>query len=448
MKSLLRFFSILSLITISLGNISAQESWSLEQCIGYAIENNIQVKQQELNVRLNENSYTQSKFAHLPNLNANANHNYNFGRAIDYGSNTVSSDLASTSMSVSSSVTIFGGFQITNSRLQNKIDLQASIADVEELKNNISLNIASAYLQILFYEELVETNKKQVELSTLQKDRTQILVNAGSLPEGNLFEIEAQLASDELQLVSAQNQLDMAYLVLIQMLDLKTVENFRIQKPDLQGFDETIPADSPLNLFEQSQNFLPQIKAANLRVMSAQKGLAIAKGGYYPRLSLSGSYSSGARNYLKENPPLLTNDPFMEQIKQNASYAIGINLSIPIFNSWQVRTSVSNARINTEMARLNFENKKNTLFKEIQQASADAIAALKKFQATNKSLSALQESYRYTEQKFGLGMVTTLDYTTSKTRLAKAETDLLQAKYEFIFKTKILDFYKGNPIKL
>lgn len=448
MNSLLRFFSTLSIITISIGNISAQESWSLEQCIGYAIENNIQVKQQELNVRINENSYTQSKFAHFPNLNASANHNYNFGRAIDYGSNTVSNDLASTSISVSSSVALFNGFQITNTRLQNAIDLQASISDVEELKNNISLNIASAYLQILFYEELVETNKKQVELSKLQKERTQILVNAGSLPEGNLFEIEAQLASDELQLVSAQNQLDMAYLLLIQMLDLKTVENFRIQKPNLQGFDETIPSDSPLNLFEQSQNFLPQIKAANLRVISAQKGLAIAKGGYYPRLSLSGSYSSGVRNYLKENPPLLTNDPFMEQIKQNASYSVGLNLTIPIFNSWQVRTSVSNARINTEMARLNFENKKNTLFKEIQQASADATAALKKYQATNKSLSALQESYRYTEQKFGLGMVTTLDYTTAKTRLAKAETDLLQAKYEFIFKTKILDFYKGNPIKL
>jgi outer membrane protein len=426
----------------------AQESWSLEQCIAYAIENNIQLKQQELNVRVNENRYTQSKFAHLPNLNANANHNYNFGRAIDYGSNTVSSDLASTSMSISSSVTLFGGFQITNTREQNSIDLQASISDVNELKNNISLNIASAYLQILFYEELVETNKKQVELSELQKDRTQILVKAGSLPEGNLFEIEAQLASDELQLVSAQNQLDMAYLVLIQMLDLKTIENFRIQKPNLEGFDETIPSDSPLNLFEQSQNFLPQIKAANLRVISAQKGLAIAKGGYYPRLSLSGSYSTGARNYLKENPPLLTNDPFMEQIKQNASYSVGLNLTIPIFNAWQVRTSVSNARINTEMARLNFENKKNTLFKEIQQASADATAALKKYQATTKSLSALQESYRYTEQKFGLGMVTTLDYTTAKTRLAKSETDLLQAKYEFIFKTKILDFYKGNPIKL
>jgi outer membrane protein len=447
MNPLVRIFLPLSFLPLLLTSASAQEGWSLEQCIGYAIENNIQVKQQELNIKINENSFTQSKYSHLPNLNASASHNYNFGRAIDYGSNTVSNDLSSSGLSASSSVALFNGFQITNTRKRESINLQASISDIEKLKNSIALNIASAYLQILFYDELVATNRKQVELSNLQKERTSILVKAGSLPEGNIYEIDAQLASDELQLVNAQNQLEMAYLVLIQMLDLKSAENFRIQKPNLEGFDETIPTDSPINLFEQSQQFLPQIKSAQLRVSSAEKGFAIARGGYYPRLSLSGSYNTGVRMFLKE-PASLTNEPFMEQFKQNASYSVGLSLTIPIFNALQVRTSVSTARINTDMARLNLENEKNILFKEIQQAYADANAALKKYYATTKSLSALQEAYRYTEQKFGLGMVTTLDYTTAKTRLAKAETELLQSKYEFIFKTKILDFYKGNPIKL
>jgi outer membrane protein len=447
MNPLVRIFLLLPIFAFSLTNSNAQEGWSLEQCIGYAIENNIQVKQQELSIKINENTFTQSKYSHLPNLNASASHNYNFGRAIDYGSNTVSNDLSSSGLTVSSSVALFNGFQITNTRKREFIDLQASISDIEKLKNSISLNIASAYLQILFYEELVETNRKQVELSKLQKERTSILVNAGSLPEGNIYEIEAQLASDELQLVNAQNQLEMAYLLLVQMLDLKSAENFRIQKPNLQGFDETIPTDSPVSLFEQSQQFLPQIKSAQLRVSSAEKGFAIAKGGYFPRLSLSGTYNSGVRMFLKE-PASLTNEPFMDQFKQNASYTVGLSLTIPIFNAMQVRTSVSTAHINTDLARLNLENEKNVLFKEIQQAFTDASAALKKYQATTKSLSALQESFRYTEQKFGLGMVTTLDYTTAKTRLAKAETELLQSKYDFIFKTKILDFYKGNPIKL
>lgn len=447
MNPLVRIFLLLSLFAFSLTNSNAQEGWSLEQCIGYAIENNIQVKQQELSIKMNENNFSQSKYSHLPNLNATASHSYNFGRAIDYGSNTVSNDLSSSGLTLSSSVALFNGFQITNTRKKEYINLQASISDIEKLKNSISLNIASAYLQILFYEELVETNRKQVELSKLQKERTSILVNAGSLPEGNIYEIEAQLASDELQLVNAQNQLEMAYLLLVQMLDLKSVENFRIQKPNLQGFDETIPTDSPVSLFEQSQQFLPQIKSAQLRVSSAEKGFEIAKGGYFPRLTLNGTYNSGVRMFLKE-PASLTNEPFMDQFKQNASYTVGLSLTIPIFNAMQVRSSVSNARINTDMARLNLENEKSILFKEIQQASTDALAALKKYYATTKSLSALQESFRYTEQKFGLGMVTTLDYTTAKTRLAKAETELLQSKYDFIFKTKILDFYKGNPIKL
>jgi outer membrane protein len=442
------FFAIILLFSMSENKLNAQEPWSLEQCISYALENNIQIKQQELNLKVSENRLTQSKMSHLPNLNASANHNYNFGRAIDYGSNTVSKDLASTSFSISSSVTLFNGFQITNSRKQDALNLQASISDVEKLKNNVSLNIASAYLQILYYEELVETAKKQIELSTLQKERTSVLVKAGSLPEGNLLEIEAQLASDELQLVNTQNQLDMAYLVLVQMLDIKTSENFRILKPNLEGFEGSSPADSPIALFAQSQTFMPQIKSADIRVASAVKGLDIAKGGQYPRISLGANINSGSRWYLKESPPIFVNDPFNEQIKNNASVSVGASLTIPIFNGYQVKTSISNAIINVDMAKLNLENEKNILYKDIQQAYTDALAALKKFNATEKSLNALEEAFRYSEQKFSVGLVTSFDYTTSKTRLAKAQADLISAKYEYIFKTKILDFYRGVPIKL
>jgi outer membrane protein len=444
----LKYAKALTIIFLAIHTSSfAQDSWSLERCISYALENNIQIKQQELNVRINENQVTRSKLSAYPNLNASANHNYSFGRAIDYGTNTVSQDMEATSFSVSSSVTLFNGFQITNSKKQDQFNLLASLSDVEKLKNNIALNISAAYLQILFSQELVETSLKQKELTELQLSRTRQLVNAGSLPEGNLLEIEAQHATDELQLVNTQNQLDLAYLTLTQFLDLKSTEGFTIQQPDLSKFDEILPAESPSNVFEQAQLILPQIKSASLRVNSAEKGVLIAKGGQSPRLSLGSSYSSGARRFLKSNP-LVSNDPFGDQIKDNASLSLGLSLSIPIFNGWQVKTSISNAYISLDNAKYNLEQEKNYLYKDIQQAYADAIAALKKYKASEKNVEALEEAFRYAEQRFSLGLVNSLDYTTSKTRLNKAQADLLSAKYEFIFKSKILDFYQGNPLSL
>jgi len=446
MLRLVNLITTLVLLFIASSSIG-QETWSLERCIEYALENNIQIKQQELNVKVSENQLTRSKLSAYPNLNASVNHNYSFGRAIDYGTNTVSQDMEATSFSINSNVTLFNGFQITNSRKQDHFNLMASISDVEKLRNNISLNVAAAYLQILFSQELVETAKKQVELTSMQIERTKQLVNAGSLPEGNLLEIEAQLASDELQLVNTQNQLELSYLTLTQFLDIKSTEGFTIETPNLTGFDETIPASSPHNVFDQAVNFLPQIKGASLRVNSAEKGVQIAKGGQSPRLSLGTSYSSGSRRFLKSNP-LVSEDPFMDQIKDNASLSIGLSLSIPIFNGWQVKTSISNAFISLDNARYNLEQEKNMLYKDIQQAYTDALAALKKFKASEKSVKALEEAFRYAEHRFNLGLVNSLDYTTAKTRLTKAEADLLSAKYEFIFKSKILDFYQGNPLSL
>ncbi|MFP4556824.1 MAG: TolC family protein [Bacteroidales bacterium] len=443
MKSFL--FSII-LLTVSTLTYS-QSPWNLTQCIEYALENNIQVKQQELNVKMSENQLKQAKYSAFPNLNASANHNYSFGRAIDYGSNIVSQDLEATSFSINSSVSLFNGFQIANTKKQEQLNLSAALSDVEKLKNNIALNIAAAYLQILFNEEMLETAESQKELTLLQVERTRQLVRAGSLPERNLLEIEAQLASDEMQIVNAQNQLELSYLTLTQLLEIKTPEGFTILKPDLSDFSEEIPADSPLNVFEQAQQILPQIQGATLRLQSAQKNVDIAEGGKYPRLSLSTSYSSGARRYLKGNP-LGADDPFMEQIRDNTSATIGLSMSIPIFNGWQVQSSISSAKINLENAQLNLELEKNALYKDIQQAYADAMAAQKKYDATEKNVDALQETFRSAEQQFNIGLVNSVEYTTSKTRLNQAQADLISAKYEFIFKSKILEFYQGQPLNL
>jgi len=446
------------LLFLSSFTLNAQDAWTLEQCIKYAFDNNIQIKQQQLSVKISEGKLFQSKMGVLPSLNASGDHSYNFGLATSVKTGQKEAqNTQSTSISLYSSVTLFNGLQTYNTIKQNKFDLLATTSDVEKVKNNIALSIASAYLQILYSEELVTSTSKQLELSKMQVERTSVLVKAGSLPEGNLLEMEAQVASDELTFVNTQNQLDLAYLTLTQYLDLKTPEGFKIQKPNLDSIEGRLIDLTPIGVYESAQQIMPQIISAGYRVSSAEKGLKIAKGGMSPQLSLSGGYGSGAQYYLTDVYYLNSStglmeryveDPFMTQIKDNATKTIALKLSIPIFNGWQVRNGISNAKISLDNARLNFENEKNVLYKDIQQAYTDALAAQKKYKASQKNLAALNEAFRYSEQKFSVGMVTSVDYTTAKTKLSKAETDLLQAKYELIFKSKILEFYKGVPLSL
>ncbi len=444
-----RITFILALIVILADFLKAQEPWTLEQCIEYALANNLQVKLQELTVATNEINLKQSKLDAFPSLNLNGNHSYSFGLVTNYITNTKESlKTQASSFSLSTSLPIYNGFQLTNSRKQNQFNLMASVSDVEKVKNNIALAVASLYLQILYQEELVAVAQRQVELSQLQLNRTKILVQAGSLPEGNLYEVEALLAADELQLVNAQNQLAISYLNLTQLLELKSVEGFRIAKPLIPAIDSTkLITENPAQIFGIAEGVMPQIKSARFKLQSSEMGLKIARGGLQPRLSLGANYSSGAQYRIQDNYDF-TGDPFVTQIKNNASKSVGLSLSIPIFNGLNARNRVSLARINLMNSQLALENERNTLYKDIQQAYADAIAAEKKLVASEKSKSAAEESYRYTENKFNLGLVTVFDYTTAKNKLAKAETDLLQSKYELIFKTKILEFYKGLPLKL
>ncbi len=425
-----------------------QDDWTLQRCIEYAQENNIQVKQQELQVKMGENQLTRARHSALPSLNASANHSYSFGRSTNFITNQKERmDIQSSSMSINTQLTLFQGFQLTNTRRQEALNLQASLSDVEKLKNDISLNIAAAYLQILFNHELVESAKMQLELSSLQVEQTRKLVDAGSLPSGNLMEMEAQRASDELQLVNAQNQLDLSYLTLTQLLDIRDWESFSIYKPNNVEVGLEPTTGQRDEIYREALANLPQIRGAELRVKSAEKDVLIARGGNSPRLAIGASWGTGAQQKLRSNP-LFSEDPFLDQIKDNANTNVGLSLSIPIFNASQVRTSISNARISLENSRLNLDYQKNILFKDIQQAQADAVAAFNKYQATKKNMAALQEAFRYVEQRFSLGLANSLDYTTSKTRLARAEAELLSSKFEYIFKLKILDFYRGIPLTI
>ncbi len=456
--------------------------WSLEKCILYAIENNIQVKQMELSSEYNSNILFQSKLGALPNLNAGASHSWSFGRALDETTYQFTKDqtVMSDNIYISSSVTLFNGLQTMNTIKQNQYNLMASLEDVDKVKNDISLSIALAYLQILLNIELLEVTNSQLEITNLQIERTSQLVEAGSLPQGSLLEIQAQAAAEELQQVNAQNQLDISYLTLTQLLELDSVGDFQIEIPDLPLPEETFLLESVNEIYADAERILPQVKSADYLLKSSEIGLDIARGARIPRLSLTGSYGTRYSNIRKQytlaegdpidpfpigtvegtgdlvyslaqpaqDIPIEIDYPFGSQLTDNATYGIQFNLTIPIFNGWQTNTMISNAKISVLNSKYDLEYTRNMLYKEIQQAYADAVASLKKYRASEKAVSSMEESFRYTEQKFNVGMVTSVDYNTAKNQLTSAQSDLLQSKYEYIFKTKVLEFYRGNPLSL
>jgi outer membrane protein len=449
---------------------------TLEQCIDYALKNNIQIKQSELNTEIADLNLVQSEANLLPSLNGQASHSYNFGRTIDRFTNEFATQqVLSQNLGLSSDITLFNGLQTVNTIHQNRFNYLSSKFNVDKMRNDISLNVATAYLQILYNIESVENARNQINITKAQSERSKKLVDAGSIARGAYLDIQAQLATEELNLTNAENQLSIAYLSLAQLLNLPTAQGLRIVKPEINVESQPLLAIDAAQVYNTALENLPEMKSANYGVKSADKGLDIAWGGLSPRLIISGSYGtgySGLSKRLNGVPQLLGFEqsgyvtsggdlvlspvfttptetvPFMDQYKNNVNKSIGLYLTVPIFNRFQVRTSIGRARIQKLNAELTVESTKLQIQKNVQQAYADANAGLKKFYASNKAVEATTESFKYTEQKFNVGIVNTNDYNDSKNKLIKAQSDLLQAKYEYIFKTKVLDFYQGKPLKL
>ncbi len=467
---------ILSLALLAMGfSLSAQQAWSLEDCLQYAMENNIQIKQSVLNTEYNENLLKQSKLGQIPNLSGSANYSFSAGRTLDQTTYRYSDQqINSINMGLSSYTNLFNGLQVRNTIQQNELILMASYQDVESVKNDISLNIAAAYLSIMFNKELVVVTVSHLEITGQQVERTRKMVDAGKLAKGNALELQAQFAGEELNLVNAENQLAISLLNLQQILYLPIDTAFDVIIPELADPDENPLLVDAQKVYSIAEEIMPEIKSAMLSLESAGKGLAIAKGARSPQLYLSANYNSGYSDVREQvveiGPPqqipigeTMSGEPvvsypqeipvfgaysFMEQMRDNRSGGIGLGLTIPIFNGWQINSSIANAKIMHERAQLDLQNRQLALYASIQQAYADALAALKKFNATQQALVSMEESFKYTEKKFEVGLVNTVDYNMSKNQLISTQSDLLQAKYDFIFKTEILNFYQGEPITL
>ena len=474
MRSTFALWICLFFVSVGTGQDFSQP-WTLQSCIDHALKNNLSIKQGALNAEINEVNYLQSKANVLPSLNANLSHAYNFGRTIDPFTNQFATDrVLSQNFSLSSALILFNGFQNYNNIRQQKFNMLAGEQDLEKLKNDISLSIATAYLQVLFADELLEIAKGQYEITRLQAERTKKLADAGAVAKNVFLDIQAQLAAEELNVVNAENQLTMAYLNLGQLLDLSDMKNFKIVKPDLSPPAENLISSSPEEIYNSAISLLPDVKSAEYKLMAAEKGLAVSRGAMSPRLTLSGSlgtgYSGLSRKITSVQPtgswdttlyfsssgdlifvPTFNTSfetiPFREQYDQNVNRSVGLFLTIPLFNGLQTYSSVKRSKINMLNAKYSVDIAKQTLMKNIQQAWADAVAALKKYQATVKSLKALEESFSNTEKRFEVNLVNSYEYAEAKNRLARAKSDLSQAKYDYFFKLKVLDYYQGKPIK-
>jgi outer membrane protein len=454
----------------------AAKTWSLEECIDYALKNNIQVKQSELNTGLSKVNMLQSEGNFLPSINGNASHSYNIGRTIDRFTNQFAdAQVLSQNLYVSAEITLFSGFQNVNSLKQSRYQYLASKYDVDKMKNDVSLNVATAYLQTLYTMDAADNARNQALITAAQVERTKKLVDAGASAKGTLLDMQAQLALEELAVTDAQNQLDIALLSLTQLLNLPNTEGFSIVKPDLTAVSESLLSATPTAVYNAAISNLPEVKSAEYNLKSASKGVDVAWGGLSPRLSFSASYGtgySGASQRLLGAPsftgyapngdvtssgdtvytptfsnPTLEKIPYNDQYKNNVNKSFGFYLQIPIFNKFQTKTAIDRAKIQKLSAELTIESTKLQIQKNVQQAFADANAGLKKYASSTKALEAMQESFKYTEQKFNVGMVNTTDYNTAKNKMTKAQSDLLQAKYEYVFKAKVLDFYQGKPLK-
>lgn len=458
---------------------ASSEKWTLQACVDYALQHNLQVKQTELTAETNRNNLVQSKANLLPSVSGSASHSYNIGRSIDPYTNTVvqNETVQSNSFSLGLNMNLFSGFQTRNTIERNKLTTKASELDIETNKNTIALQVVSAYTQILFSQELLKNAQTQLATSKSQVERTEKLVKAGSLPMTNLLDLKAQMAADEQNVVTYENQLDMAKLNLLQLLQKPATETIEIVVPNVDAPQESVLQRNAQDIYNAAEKTQPQIKAAELRIQSSERNISIAKGGYMPSLTMSAgvysSYSSIAQRYVYDgsiieyptgaywkDPVSGSNVPiysvtrgghaekfaYFKQLDNNLRENVAFSLNIPIFSNLQNKTNVANAVINRESARYSAESTKNTLRQTIEQAYLDAKLAQKTFTTTQNQVAAYQESFRATEQRFNVGALNSVDYNQAKNNLNKAETDLIRSKYNFIFKMKVLDFYEGKPL--
>jgi len=444
MKKIIFIAFLLGLVELA----NAQSTISLQQAINIATENNLQLKQGAAGVEYTERASEQSRLLLLPNLNLGTSYFSNYGYTIDPVTNIpTANNFQTNGYQLSSQMNLFSGGSINNTIKKSKTDLQVSTMNYKELVENTQFQVISDYLSVMFAEEQVKIATQKINTTELQLSNSQKLVNAGSIPEGNLLTINAQLAQDKLTSIQAANVLDRAYLDLKLLLQMKPDDQIRIVFPDVTKLENLLSAPVPNanDVADYAIANKASIKKYEYQLMSDELSRKIAAAGAMPVLSLIGQVSTNYSNAIY--PPFVTeSDPYGVQIDNNLSEVVGLSLQIPIFNNGQVLLNKQNAELTIINTQLNQQIAINTLRQSVTQAVNDMKAAIASYDAALKNYEASKSAFDFAEKKFNMGTASSFDYTNSINVMAQAESSLVQAKYDLIFKAKIIDYYLDKPL--
>jgi outer membrane protein len=420
---------------------------TLEECIEIALENNINLQRTELNLANTEAQLLEARGNFLPSFSIGVSPQIRWGRNINPVTNLFETRrIGAVNMVANSNVTIFAGRQISNSVNQALVNVEASRYDIEASRNDITLSVINLFVNVVFAKEQLNIAQVQLNTTAEQLDRTRRLVEAGSLPQGDRLDLEAQKATGELEVINASNNLRLARLNLSQMMQIPFSEHFDVDFPDLEVEDYAMEETDVDQIFAVALETMPQVRAAELGVVSAEYGVKVARGGFWPTLTLGGNVFS---NYIDQ--PSLPNfeiDPFFLQVENNLAQQVSLNLNIPVFSNFRNKAALQRARVQRRMGELQQIETNNQLRQDIETAFTNALASRQAYRSSVRRVSSLEEAFRMSQQRFSVGGINSVDFQIAQNNLFNAQADLLTAKYEYIFRVKVLDFYLGNPISL
>jgi outer membrane protein len=439
---------IIFLFILISADSSSQKVWTLENCIDYALENNIQIKRNQLLSETARNNFNQSRLNVLPGIGAQVNHDLNSGRALNTDTyQWENREFEQGSLGAQAQMNIFNGLQGYNNTQQQRYLLLSSLEDVERAMNDISMRIASAYFQILLDMELVDIAGNQLKASILEMESARSNFQLGNISRGGLLEIESQVASNDYQLTLAQNNLSSSYLTLKQIMQLDHDLDFEIHRPEIGSINESAMLSRVDAIYDQAETILPQVRGAEYFLRSAERGLASARGMQSPRLTVRGTYYS-RYSELAMDPLTGGSYSYPAQIKDNQYKQLSFSLIVPIFDGWRVRSRISNSKIAVLDARYQLDAVRQELYSDIHQMHNEARNALNRYNSAEKASLSAEEAFNFAQQQFRLGLINFVDFQLSQSNLFSAQSNMAQAKYEYYLRSMILDFYRGEAMAM
>ena len=436
-----RILAVCALIGASLG-LQAQ-SWTLEQCINHALENNLTVKQGDLTVRQNEIELNTAVNRRLPGVSASASESFSAGRSL-LGNNTYATNTNSTStnFNIGADVPVFQGFQIRNNIAAARLNLAAATADLEKIKDDIRVAVAQAFVQVLYNQEILDVAEGQIEIDSLQVERLMELLRNGKASAAELAQQKASYAQSVYQRTQAANNLRLSLLDLSQLLELPDADGFSVVRPAAEGLEPRL-LESAEDVYAAAVERKASIQAEQKRLEAAQARVDVAKGAFLPSVSLSGGVGTG---YYTSS--LAASSSFADQMKNNFSQQLGLSLSIPIFARMGNRNNLRAAELSARTQELQLESARKSLYKEIQQAWYAARASQDRYYSSVQVVESARESFELVSAKYENGKANITEFNEAKNTLMKAESDLVQARYEQLYQTRLLSFYKGESLRL